>query len=529
MWGQGYERVRVELQDYLRIIRRSWVLLLVITLVAVGAATAYSLLKTPEYEATTKVFVSTQSATSVGDLAQGNTFTQQVVQSYTDIVTTPIVLDPVIDDLGLKTTNAALAKQVTANAALNTVVIEITVTDMSPAASADIANEVASSLAKVVRDDLAPSTTGTAAPVKVTVVQPASVPLAASSPNIPLNIALGLLVGLALGVGFAVLRSVLDTRIRGIHDVETVTTAPVLGGIAFDQKATKRPLIVQDDPRSPRAESFRSLRTNLQFLDFDGRARSFVVTSAIQGEGKTTTVANLAIALADAGARVVIIDADMRRPQLAETMGIEGAVGLSDVLIGKVSLAEALQPWGSEGRLHILPAGQIPPNPSELLGSQWATDMIDSLTETFDVVLIDAPPLLPVSDAAILSKRTGGAIVVVAAGRTRRAQLAGAIDALDAIGGDVLGVVVTMLPTKGPDAYGYGAGHAGYGYAYNYGELDKKADKGSGKKSSRDAEKSTGVGEKSGNDVPREPDTGPSRTSRVKRERPSRRGATVSD
>ena len=513
----------MELQDYLRVIRRSWVLLLVITLVAVGAATAYSLLKTPEYEATTKVFVSTQSASSVGDLAQGNTFTQQVVQSYTDIVTTPIVLDPVIADLDLSTTNTALAQQVTASAALNTVVIEITVTDMSASASANIANEIARSLSNVVRDDLAPSTTGTAAPVKVTVVQPASVPLAPSSPNIPLNIALGLLVGLALGVSIAVLRSVLDTRIRGIHDVETVTTAPVLGGIAFDQKGAKRPLIVQDDPRSPRAESFRSLRTNLQFLDFDGRARSFVVTSAIQGEGKTTTVANLGIALSDAGARVVIVDADMRRPQLAEMMGVEGAVGLSDVLIGKVSLVEAIQPWGSEGRLSILPAGQIPPNPSELLGSQWATDMIDSLNETFDVVLIDAPPLLPVSDAAILSKRTGGAIVVVAAGRTRRAQLTGAIDALDAIGGDVLGVVVTMLPTKGPDAHGHGAGHAGYGYAYNYGELEaKEASRAKGSSRAKSAKGSAASDESA--HVAQRP-----KSSRWRRVDPSLPGGAVSD
>lgn len=479
----------MELQDYLRVIRRSWVLLLVITLVSVGAATAYSLLKTPEYEATTKVFVSTQSAVSVGDLAQGNTYTQQIVQSYTDIVTSSKVLDPVISGLNLNTTDVMLAKRVTASAALNTVVISITATDVVPQTAADIANGIADSLRTVVRDDLAPATSGTAAPVKISVVQPADMPLAPSSPNIPLNIALGLLVGLALGVGIAVLRSVLDTRIRSIHDVENVTTAPVLGGISFDAKTKTSPLIVQDDPRSPRAESFRSLRTNLQFLDFDGRARSFVVTSAVQGEGKTTTVANLAIALADAGINVVVVDADMRRPQLAEIMGLEGAVGLSDVLISKASLEDAIQPWGSTGHLHILPAGQIPPNPSELLGSQNATDLIDSLTETFDIVLLDAPPVLPVSDAAILSKRTGGAIVVVAADRTRKAQLAGAVDALDAIGGDILGVVVTMLPNRGPDAYGYGAGHAAYGYAYDYGDQDdaKKASRSRSAGSSRSA------------------------------------------
>ena len=313
------------LQDYLRVIRSSWVLLLVITLVTVGAATAHSLLNTPEHEAATEVLVGTRSSTSVGELAQGNTFTQQVIQGYTDIVTTSIVLNPVINDLGLETVSTALAKEVTASAALNTGVIEITVTDTSHPAPVDIANEVARSLSEDARDDREASTAGTAAPVKATAVQPSPGRLAASSPNILLNIALGLLVALALG--FAVLRSVLDTRIRGIYDVEAVTTPPVRSGIAFDQKAAKRPLIVQDDPRSLRAESFRPLRTNLQLLDFEGRARSLVGTSAMQGEGKTTTAANLGIAWAGSGAGVVIVDGDMRRLRLADTMDVEGAVG----------------------------------------------------------------------------------------------------------------------------------------------------------------------------------------------------------
>ena len=155
--------------------------------------------------------------------------------------------------------------------------------------------------------------------------------------------------------------------------------------------------------------------------------------------------------------------------------------------------------------------------------------MSDSINETFDVVLIDALPLVPVSDPAILSKRPGGAIVVVAAGRTRRVRVAGAIDALDAIGGDVLGVVVTLSRTKGPNACGCGAGHAGYGCVYNCGELDKGADKGSFKKPARGAQNSSRTGEKPDNDVRRKPDIVPSRPSRVKRGPLSHRGAVVSD
>lgn len=457
----------MEPRDYFRILRRSWVLILILTLVGTTVGVAYSILTTSQYKATTKVFVSAQSAASVSELSQGNTFTQQVVQSYADIVTTPIVLDPVIAELQLEldTTSARLAEVVTASAALNTVVIEISAINESPELSANIANEVAKSLTEVVRT-LSPETASGVAPVKVTIVQQASIPLAPAFPNIPLSIAVGLLVGLALAIGVALLRSAIDTRIRGVHDVAAVTPSPILGGIAFDKNADVRPLIVHDDPRSPRAESFRSLRTNLQFLDYGGRPHSFVFTSAIEGEGKTTTVANLAIALADNGAKVVVVDADLRQPNLAPTLGLEGVVGLSDVLIGRATLDDALQPWAG-GKLSVLPAGQIPPNPSELLSSQSMADVINTLTTWFDVVLIDAPPLLPVSDAAILSKRTGGAILIAAAGKTHRSQLKGALEVLYGIGADVLGVVLTMLPTKGPDAYGHG--HAAYGYVYGYG------------------------------------------------------------
>jgi succinoglycan biosynthesis transport protein ExoP len=287
-----------------------------------------------------------------------------------------------------------------------------------------------------------------------------------------------MLIGLAVGIGLAVLRQVLDTRIRNERDVELVTDAAIIGGIVYDPKAATRPLIVQDDPRSPRAESFRTLRTNLQFLDVGQGGRSFIVTSSVQSEGKSTTTANLAIALADSGVRVLLVDADLRRPKVANYMGLEGSVGLTDVLIGHVALDDVVQEWG-RGRLSVLPAGTVPPNPSELLGSAAMGRLITELRSKFDVVLFDTPPLLPVTDAAILSRFVGGVILVVAAGRANRHHVGGAIAALTNVGSSVSGIVLTMLPTKGPDAYGYGR----YGYGYEYGsDVDKKPISVTGKK-----------------------------------------------
>lgn len=457
----------VELRDYIRILQKSWILIAVLLALGVGAASAYSIVQTPVFSSSAKVFVSTSGGSTVTDLQQGNTFTQQRVKTYADLATTPIVLLPVIADLGLDVSSDSLAAKVTASAPMDTTLIEIAVTDTDPALAAQIATAVSESLTSVV-EKIETSSTATdgASAVKLTLVQHADVSQKPVSPNVPLNIALGGLVGLALGVALAVLRETLDNRIRNERDVVAITEAPILGGIVFDSKARERPLIVHDDPRSPRSESFRTLRTNLQFLDVGRENRSFVITSSIQSEGKSTSAANLAIALADAGSRVLLVDADLRRPKVHEYLGLEGAVGLTDLLIGRAEPEDVIQPWG-KADLFVLPAGKIPPNPSELLGSEAMLRLIGEFNKAFDVVLFDSAPLLPVTDAAILARTVGGTIVVCAAGRTHKNQLKGAFTALANVDAPVSGVVLTMLPTKGPDAYGYGR----YGYGYGYGDM----------------------------------------------------------
>jgi succinoglycan biosynthesis transport protein ExoP len=454
----------VELRDYIRILQKSWILIAVILLAGVSIGSIYSILEKPRYESSAKVFVSTASGATVSELQQGNTFTQQRVTTYADLATTPIVLLPVIADLGLDLSSDQLATMVTASAPIETTLIEISVSSTDAALAAKIATAVSESLTKVVESIETSEDSGGASPVKLTLVQHAAVPQIPVSPNAPLNIALGGLAALAIGVAVALLRETLDNRIRNERDVETLTETPILGGIVFDPKANERPLIVHVDPRSARSESFRTLRTNLQFLDVGRTDRSFVITSSIQSEGKSTSAANLAIALADAGSRVLLVDADLRRPKVHEYMGLEGAAGLTDLLIGRAEPQDVIQPWGKDG-LYVLPAGKIPPNPSELLGSKALTSLLAEFNKAFDVVLFDAPPLLPVTDAAILARIVGGTIVVCAAGRTHKNQLKGALSALRNVDAPVSGIVLTMLPTKGPDAYGYGR----YGYGYGYG------------------------------------------------------------
>ena len=461
----------MELRDYLRILRKSWILIVACALLGLAGASGLSITTTPKYLSTTELYVSVQSAASTGtaDLVQGTSFARQAVTSYVSVVNSARVLDPVIDDLNLKLTAQQLSGKVTASSPLNTVLIEIAVTDTNPVTAAKIANSVGKNFTDIVVNVLEKPEGGGTSQVKIETIQPAVPATKPASPNVPLNLALGLLVGLAVGIGAAVLRTVLDTRIHSSHDIELVTDKPMLGGISFDPDAKRRPLVVHVDPRSPRAESFRTLRTNLQFLDIEGAPRTFVITSSVPGEGKSTTAANLAISLAETGARVALVDGDLRLPRIAEYMGIEGAVGLTDVLIGRAELNDVLQKWG-RGLLCVLPSGRIPPNPSELLGSRNMSKLLATLGSEFDYVIIDAPPLLLVTDAAVISKLAGGAILVAASGRTKKAELVGAMRALDYIGSKLLGIVVTMLPTKGPDAYGYGT--------YAYGDTHPLGDAG---------------------------------------------------
>jgi non-specific protein-tyrosine kinase len=247
--------------------------------------------------------------------------------------------------------------------------------------------------------------------------------------------------------------------VKSSEQTRDIVGAPVLGSINFDSDAPKQPLVVVSAPASARAEAFRQLRTNLQFVDIEHPLRSVAFTSSIPGEGKSTTTCNLAITLTQAGLSVILVEGDLRRPRIAHYMGIEGAVGLTSVLLGRTHLDDALQPWG-DGMLQVLPSGPLPPNPSELLGSQGMQDLLRELEDRVDIVLIDAPPLLPVTDAAVLGTLTSGLVMLVRSNTTKREQLAQAVNTVNAVGGIILGAVMNMVPTRDREAYTYGYSYA---------------------------------------------------------------------
>lgn len=448
----------LNLQEYLRILRRNWIWIVALSLLGLLVSGAATVMIRPTYTANTKLFVAIQNSGSVQELQQGNTFSQARVQSYVKTVTTPAVLQPAIDSLGLDTTAETLATKIKASTDLNTVLINITVSDTSPVQAAAIAQAVGDSLIRAV-DLLEKPKSGGVSPVNLSVVAPAVAPTEPSSPNVKLNLLLGIVAGVGIGIAVALLRTSLDNRIRGEADLRRLTDVPILGGIAFDPTASDTPLLTHAAMRSSRAESFRQLRTNLQFANVAGKAKTILVTSSLPGEGKSSTATNLAIAMAQSGQTVCLVDADLRRPMVSEYLGLDQNAGLTTALVGSAEIEDLLQPWGDDA-LYVLTSGQIPPNPSELLGSASMANLIAQLEAAFDAVIIDTPPLLPVTDAAVLSRQVGGVVLVVGSQKVTSKDLEKSMDALNLVSANLLGVVMNRTPIKGPDAYGYEA----YGY-----------------------------------------------------------------
>lgn len=454
----------MDIHDYVRVLRRNVVLIISATLIGAAIGVLTGLTTAPRYESSTKLVVVAQSPTgSTAELNLGRTYAQQAVTSYVALVTSALVLQPVIDDLGLEMEPSQLAGRVNASAELNSLAITVTVTDGNPSQAARLANAIGESFSDVVVQRLEKHPDETSSPIRIDTLQAAQVPVTPSAPNTRLTLIIGALGGLAAGLGLAALRTVLDTRIRSTKDIERATTAPLLGAIALNPNASKQPLIVAANGKDPRAEGFRSLRTNVQFLAIGGESSVFVVTSAGPGEGKSTTAANLAIAFAESGARVALVDGDLRLPRVADYFAIEGGVGLTDVLAGRIAASDAMQRWG-RGALFVLPAGTVPPNPAELLGSSAMSSLLAELKRAFDIIILDAPPVLLVTDAAVLASRANGALLVAAAGKTTVPRLAAAVESIEKVDAKVLGTIVTMLPTTGVDksAYGeysYGATH----------------------------------------------------------------------
>jgi capsular exopolysaccharide synthesis family protein len=283
---------------------------------------------------------------------------------------------------------------------------------------------------------------GSGSPVKLTTIQPAQAPAGPSSPQPVLDVGLALVVGLVLGCITAVVRQATDNTVKSGEELSRVSSAALLGTVPWDKSASRETIAIRFETHGRRAEAFRQLKTNMQFVDVDNPPRTIAVTSAVPGEGKTHVAINLAAALAETNARVCLVEMDMRKPTISERLGLVGSVGLTSVLTGQAELDDVLQNAGRN--LAVLPCGPVPPNPAELIASERCRQIVDYLAGNVDVVVIDTAPLLPVADGAEISAIADATLLTVRAGKTTVDQIRRATETLSQVGVTPVGAVLSM-------------------------------------------------------------------------------------
>lgn len=450
----------MELRDYLRILRSHWLGIVALTVLGAAVAFGYTALQPRVYTASASGIV--QATGLGGDVSSslvGNQLAQSKVTSYVSIGGWRSVADHAIESLDLDTTPAALVSHVTVSNPIDTVIINVSARAATPESARDLAEAWIAGMVSEI-NELETGDRATPGAVSLVAGQPAALPSSPSSPNVRLNLALGAIVGLALGLAYATVRHILDRRVRHPRDVEREIGVSVVGTIPLEKtiRDTRRVFDFDGSPAheasSALTESMRELRTNLQFMDVDNPPRVIVVTSPLPGDGKSTTASNLALSLAAAGLPTILIDADLRRPVVGEVFSLPEGAGLTDVLAGRATLDEVFHTTEPSGHLRVLTAGRIPPNPSEVLGSHRMRELLRLLARDATVV-VDSPPALPVTDAAVLGTAADGVLMVVSAGRTTYDVLQKSVDNITRANGRVLGVVVNKLPMRGPGSYGY--------------------------------------------------------------------------
>jgi capsular exopolysaccharide synthesis family protein len=424
-----------------------------VTLLAVVVSGVLTWRATPQYASQMTLFVSAWgSPDSPGAAYQGGLLSEQRVKSYRELMRSQRVMTAVIDRLGLPLSPRQLAAKVHTTSVPDTALLSASVTDSSPAQAQRIASSLGDEFVRLI-PSLESTPSGAQPAVRVSVVSAAELPSRPVSPQPVRNLAVAFVVGLLTGFGLAVARRSMDTTVKAAEQLQELSGAPSLGTISFDSSVPKEPLITRA-PHGPRAEAYRKIRTNLQFVDVDRSNQVILVTSAVSNEGKSVTACNVAIALAEAQKRVLLIDADLRRPSIASYLGLPNGVGLTTVLVGDVALGEATQSWGGQG-LEVLASGPVPPNPSELLGSRQMRAILEDLRDRYDVVLIDAPPVLPVADAAVTATGCDGVVLVLRHGSTRSDQVRNTVTTLRTIEVPILGTVLNCAPSTKDRSYYY--------------------------------------------------------------------------
>jgi receptor protein-tyrosine kinase len=429
-------------------------------IVAALAAGIVSFLLPPVYEAHVSLYIKPAQPISSTDPTTPALTTDQVLRTYANWMTQRPILDSVDTQLGLGLRYEDLLKKIKAAPLPNTLLLDVAVEDTNPTVARDIANQLVADFIDAVKQTQVSATQAAnpQAADNLVITSPAVTPDKPVSPNKALNIAIAFAGGLLLALGLAFLLDYLDQSIKGDDDlIERLGLIPI-GHIPWVPVGKgKRSELVALDTQSPSSEAFKALRTGVLFSTIDQQLKAIVVTSAEMGEGKSRTAANLAIVLAQAGHKTLLIDADFRRPSQHRLFGKIRNVGLSNLILQDATESEAITSIDAVPSLWLLTSGPTPPNPSELLGSGRMLEVMSNLWQQFSYVIVDTPPVNAVTDATILAASANATLLVVEQGKTTFPALKHAREMLEHVKANTIGVVLNKVrASSGAYTYGYG-------------------------------------------------------------------------
>lgn len=453
-----------DIRQYLKILRKRWWLIVLALAGMLALAALQTARATRIYEASATVSVGLekigqgetgqQQAPSVGTSRLA--FAQQLLSTYAVIINSEPILSSAIARAGLTLSLGELRGGLEAKRIGDTQLLAVSYSSSNPDLSARAANAVASAFKAQVVDVVRSQGRDPAVPVEI--IEQAQPPGSPISPKPAQNAFIAVVLGLGLAVGLVYVAEMLDLTVKSKEELEELGL-PVIGAVPTFNKGGSELYLVQD-PQDAGGESFRKLRTSIGFLAIEKPVQVILVTSAFAGEGKTTIALNLAVTYAQGGMRTVLVEADLRRPTLHSLFQAPDRLGLTTAIVGEVAVEQAIHPTDLRN-FSVMLAGAIPPNPVELLDSVEMVQVLSKLRESFDIIVLDAPPLVPVADPAALASRADAVLVVARAGSTHRKRIIEAAALVEKAGGRLLGVLLNRLrPKDAPyDYYDYYASY----------------------------------------------------------------------
>ena len=439
----------ISISEIMEALQKRWKMIALITLTCsvIAGVLSFFVIK-PTYEASTKLFIGKEESQNSAYDNNDIQMYQKLLKTYAEMIKNDELIEKAIREVNTTMTANEILGSLTVNPLTDTQILEIKLQGKKPEEITGILNGINNEFI-FQANELVPNG-------NVKIIREVRVPKDPIAPNKVMNIAIAFLLGLMVGVGLTFLLEYLDNTFKTKEAVEGSLNIPVMGVIpqmSDSSKPGKKYFVVEDDPKAVAAESYRTLKTNIQYSSFDEKHRVMVVTSSTPGEGKSTTTGNLALALAEGEAKVILIDCDMRKPTVHKKFHISNEKGLSDVLIGKVDIMEAAHKYNKN--LLILTAGKIPPNPSEMLGSKTMKELLDRLKEVVDYIILDTPPVQAVADAQILSTRADGTLLVIKAGETKKEATENAINLLNKVNANVIGGILNGAEDRKNKTYYY--------------------------------------------------------------------------